>query len=72
VPAIAAPATQECGSAAPITYEVDGEQFIAVSAYVGGGFGSKLSVHSETILAAIAARRLNRSVKVAHGSNCGT
>jgi xanthine dehydrogenase YagR molybdenum-binding subunit len=36
-----------------------------VSPYVGGGFGSKLRIHSETILAALAARRLNEPVKVA-------
>jgi xanthine dehydrogenase YagR molybdenum-binding subunit len=31
---------------------------------VGGGFGSKLGIHSETILAAIAARALNQPVKI--------
>ncbi|MEV6423980.1 xanthine dehydrogenase family protein molybdopterin-binding subunit [Streptomyces sp. NPDC051662] len=33
--------------------------------YVGGGFGSKLRVHYETILAAIAARALDQPVKIA-------
>ena len=47
------------------TLKVDPQRIQIVSPYVGGGFGSKLSVHSETILAAIAARRLNRPVKVA-------
>jgi xanthine dehydrogenase YagR molybdenum-binding subunit len=47
------------------TLKIDPQRIQVVSAYVGGGFGSKLSVHSETILAAIAARRLNRPVKVA-------
>ena len=47
------------------TLNIDPQRIQVVSPYVGGGFGSKLSVHSETILAAIAARRLNRPVKVA-------
>ena len=33
--------------------------------FVGGGFGSKLGIHSETILAALAARVLRQPVKVA-------
>jgi xanthine dehydrogenase YagR molybdenum-binding subunit len=36
------------------------------AAYVGGGFGSKLRIHAETILAALAARELRQPVKVAH------
>jgi len=47
------------------TLEIDPQRVQVVSPYVGGGFGSKLRVHSETILAAIAARHLNRPVKVA-------
>jgi xanthine dehydrogenase YagR molybdenum-binding subunit len=47
------------------TLKIDPQRIKVVSPYVGGGFGSKLSVHSETILAAIAARHLNRPVKVA-------
>jgi xanthine dehydrogenase YagR molybdenum-binding subunit len=47
------------------TLKIDPQRIRVVSSYVGGGFGSKLSIHSETILAAIAARRLNRPVKVA-------
>lgn len=35
------------------------------SAYVGGGFGSKLSLHAETVCAALAARALRRPVRVA-------
>jgi xanthine dehydrogenase YagR molybdenum-binding subunit len=46
------------------TLKIDPQRIQIVSSYVGGGFGSKLSVHSETILAAIAARQLNRPVKV--------
>lgn len=47
------------------TLKIDPQRIQVVSPYVGGGFGSKLSIHSETILAAIAARHLNRPVKVA-------
>src|SRR6201987_5271231 len=47
------------------TLKIDPQRIEVVSPYVGGGFGSKLNVHSETILAAIAAHRLNRPVKVA-------
>ena len=36
----------------------------AVSRYVGGGFGSKGSVRAQSALCAIAARRLNRPVKL--------
>ncbi len=35
------------------------------SAYVGGGFGSKLFIYSDPILAAVAAQKLGRPVKVA-------
>jgi xanthine dehydrogenase YagR molybdenum-binding subunit len=36
-----------------------------VSTYIGGGFGGKLWVNADAILAAIAARKLNRPVKTA-------
>ena len=35
------------------------------AAFVGGGFGSKLRIHAETVLAALAARELKHPVKVA-------
>ena len=47
------------------TLQVDPERIHVISPYVGGGFGSKLRVHAETILAAVAAQRLHRPVKVA-------
>lgn len=47
------------------TLKMDPQRIKIVSPYVGGGFGSKLAIHSETILAAMAARRLGRPVKVA-------
>ena len=36
-----------------------------IARYIGGGFGSKLGVHAETILAVIAAREVRQPVKVA-------
>ncbi|WP_433276285.1 molybdopterin cofactor-binding domain-containing protein [Pseudonocardia xinjiangensis] len=47
------------------TLELDPERVHVVTQYVGGGFGSKLRIHGETILAAMAARALQRPVKVA-------
>jgi xanthine dehydrogenase YagR molybdenum-binding subunit len=47
------------------TLKIDPQRIQVVSPYVGGGFGSKLSIHSETILAALAARHLKQPVKVA-------
>jgi xanthine dehydrogenase YagR molybdenum-binding subunit len=46
------------------TLQVKPQRIRVLSPYVGGGFGSKLGIHSETILAALAARRLNQPVKV--------
>src|SRR5258706_5622892 len=47
------------------TLKIDPQRVKVISSYVGGGFGSKLQVHAETILAAMAARCLARPVKVA-------
>jgi xanthine dehydrogenase YagR molybdenum-binding subunit len=47
------------------TLKIDPNRIEVVSPYVGGGFGSKLNIHSETILAALAARQLKQPVKVA-------
>ena len=47
------------------TLRIDPKRILVIAPYVGGGFGSKLGIHSETILAALAARRLNQPVKVA-------
>lgn len=44
---------------------IDGRRIQIVAPYVGGGFGSKLGIHAETILAAFAARALNQPVKIA-------
>ena len=47
------------------TLKMDPQLVHVVAPYVGGGFGSKLRVHYETILAALAARTLDQPVKVA-------
>ncbi|MFD4585825.1 molybdopterin cofactor-binding domain-containing protein [Streptomyces sp. NPDC058423] len=47
------------------TLRMDPERVHVVAPFVGGGFGSKLGIHSETILAALAARVLRMPVKVA-------
>jgi xanthine dehydrogenase YagR molybdenum-binding subunit len=47
------------------TLKIDPQRIQVVSPYVGGGFGSKLGIHSETILAAMAARHLKKPVKIA-------
>ncbi|MGW9173663.1 molybdopterin cofactor-binding domain-containing protein [Streptomyces decoyicus] len=47
------------------TLQVDPARIHIVTPFVGGGFGSKLGIHSETILAALAARALRQPVKVA-------
>ena len=47
------------------TLRIDPARVHVVAPFVGGGFGSKLGIHSETILAALAARALGQPVKVA-------
>ncbi|MGV9252318.1 molybdopterin cofactor-binding domain-containing protein [Streptomyces sp. NPDC003697] len=47
------------------TLQVDPARTRVITPFVGGGFGSKLGIHSETILAALAARALRQPVKVA-------
>ncbi|WP_351222602.1 xanthine dehydrogenase family protein molybdopterin-binding subunit [Streptomyces sp. NPDC002133] len=47
------------------TLRIDPARVHIVAPFVGGGFGSKLGIHSETILAALAARALRQPVKVA-------
>jgi xanthine dehydrogenase YagR molybdenum-binding subunit len=46
------------------TLGLDPARVQVVSPYTGGGFGSKVSTHAETILAALAARQLGQPVKV--------
>lgn len=47
------------------TFGLPPEKVLVVSEFIGGGFGGKLPVTAETILAAMAARELKRPVKVA-------
>lgn len=47
------------------TLGIDRQRVHLVDPYIGGGFGSKLGIHAETILAALAAREVGRPVKVA-------
>ena len=46
------------------TLQIPKENIRLVSAYVGGGFGGKLQVEADAILAALAAKMLQRPVKV--------
>lgn len=55
----------EARTAIASTLRIEPERLHLVTPYVGGGFGSKLGIHSETILAAMAARALKEPVKVA-------
>ncbi|WP_334022233.1 xanthine dehydrogenase family protein molybdopterin-binding subunit [Alteromonas sp. S015] len=47
-----------------ITLEMDAEDIVVRSPFVGGGFGSKLGLHYDATLACIGARYLERAVKV--------
>src|SRR5271169_1865095 len=47
------------------TLKLPVENVRLISPFIGGGFGAKLWVNADAILAAIAARQLNRPVKVA-------
>lgn len=47
------------------TLGIPPERVRVVSPFIGGGFGAKLIVHADTVLAALAARTLARPVKIA-------
>lgn len=47
------------------TFDIDPDDVRIVSPYVGGGFGSKLGVHNEAILAAHGAKLTGRPVRIA-------
>lgn len=47
------------------TLDIAPERVRIVSPFIGGGFGSKLIIHADTVLAALAARILKRPVKIA-------
>jgi len=61
---VSAQIVAEARKAIARTLMMDVERVHIVSPFVGGGFGSKLGIHSETILAALAARVLRQPVKV--------
>lgn len=46
------------------TLQLDPDNIHVISPYIGGGFGSKLGVHNEAILASLGALALKRPVKV--------
>ena len=54
----------EARTAIASTLMMDPSRIRIVAPFVGGGFGSKLGIHSETILAGFAARALKQPVKV--------
>lgn len=54
----------EARTAISSTLLMDKARIRIVTPFVGGGFGSKLGIHSETILAGLAARALQQPVKV--------
>jgi xanthine dehydrogenase YagR molybdenum-binding subunit len=47
------------------TFKMPPDKVRLISRYIGGGFGNKLQVYPDAILSAMAARQLNRRVKVA-------
>ncbi|MDO6569229.1 xanthine dehydrogenase family protein molybdopterin-binding subunit [Alteromonas sp. 1_MG-2023] len=47
-----------------VTFELDTENIEVKSPFVGGGFGSKLGLHYDAVLACLGARYLKRPVKV--------
>ncbi|GFD90121.1 oxidoreductase [Tenacibaculum sp. KUL152] len=47
-----------------VTLEMDADDIVVRSPFVGGGFGSKLGLHYDAVLACIGARYLKQAVKV--------
>jgi xanthine dehydrogenase YagR molybdenum-binding subunit len=62
---VAAQIVSEARLAIAATLQMDEQRVRLLSPYVGGGFGSKLGIHAEVVLAAFAARALNEPVKIA-------
>ncbi|HEY4133534.1 MAG TPA: xanthine dehydrogenase family protein molybdopterin-binding subunit [Gemmatimonadaceae bacterium] len=54
----------EARKAIAATLKMDPQKIHLLSPYIGGGFGSKLGIHAETILAVLAARHVQQPVKV--------
>jgi xanthine dehydrogenase YagR molybdenum-binding subunit len=61
---VSAQIVAEARTAIASTLKMDAQRIRIVTPFVGGGFGSKLGIHSETILAGLAARELKQPVKV--------
>jgi xanthine dehydrogenase YagR molybdenum-binding subunit len=61
---VSAQIVAEARTAIASTLKMDAQRIRIVTPFVGGGFGSKLGIHSETILAGLAARALKQPVKV--------
>ncbi|WP_405550531.1 molybdopterin cofactor-binding domain-containing protein [Streptomyces sp. NBC_01171] len=57
--------TESARASLASTLQIEEQRIHVHTPYVGGGFGSKLGVHAETALAAIAAQVVNQPVKVA-------
>jgi xanthine dehydrogenase YagR molybdenum-binding subunit len=62
---VSAQTVADARNAIASTLRTDAQRIRLVTPFVGGGFGSKLGIHSETILATFAARALHQPVKVA-------
>ena len=61
---VAAQMVNQFRSGLAATLKLDRKSITVDSAFVGGGFGSKLFLHAETVLASLAARALDKPVKV--------
>ena len=59
------PAGPRRGDRSRRTLVIPKENIQVVSAFVGGGFGGKLWIQSDAVLAALGARAIGRPVKVA-------
>ena len=62
---VSAQIVSEARLAIAATLQMDLQRIRVLSPFVGGGFGSKLGIHAEVVLAAFAARALNEPVKIA-------
>jgi xanthine dehydrogenase YagR molybdenum-binding subunit len=62
---VSAQIVSEARLAIAATLLMDPKQIRLLSPFVGGGFGSKLGIHAEVVLAAFTARALNEPVKIA-------
>ena len=61
---VAAQQLQQLVDGLAATLQLDRARITVDSMYVGGGFGSKISLHAEAVLASLATRALGRPVKL--------